>query len=80
MSHTPVMCIITHRVGAWGAGEWDPEAAAQAGYAAAFQNQAVRKAFVSKVLFIVFAQLVATAAASAAFYYVHPLKVRLGYI
>eukprot|EP00884_Botryococcus_braunii_P000012 jgi/Botrbrau1/10010/Bobra.0012s0098.2 len=55
-------------------GDWDPEAAQNAGYAAAFQNLAVRKAFVSKVLFIVFAQLAVTAAASAAFYYVHPLK------
>ena len=63
--------------GGWcGAGNYDEEAAQEAGYMAGFQDKAVRQGFTRKVLGIVAVQLIVTMLFSVAFYYSAPLKVR----
>ena len=54
---------------------YDEEAAQEAGYMAGFQDEAVRKGFMRKVLGIVATQLIVTMIFSIAFYYSEPLKV-----
>ncbi|KAK9818071.1 hypothetical protein WJX72_006654 [[Myrmecia] bisecta] len=54
---------------------YDVEAAAMAGFATAFAEAQVRRAFVRKVLGIVFLQLLVTVAAACVFYYVQPVKM-----
>ncbi len=45
-------------------------------WAAQFRDEAVRRGFIRKVLFIVTCMLTFTVGCSLAFYFVHPLKVR----